>query len=159
MKNFLSILGLVILFIITTNIFAQETDKEHKKEQNQVKEQTKAATMIQTKEQNQVKNQTKTEIKVQTMGQHRVNFVDDDGDGINDNALNDCRDGIPNGKDTDFNRPEDGTVSQHTYQYQQKNAIMHQNAADGSEIGSGSGNGNKKNEDSGSKSRKKGSGK
>jgi hypothetical protein len=156
MKILLSILSFVTLFIVTTNICAQETDNEPKKEQNQYREQSKAATMIQTKEQNQVKNQTKTEIKVQTMEQHRVNFVDVDGDGINDNALDNDSEGIPNGKDPDFNRPEDGTGFQQTYQYQNKNGIMHQNNADGSGIGTGSDDGNKKDEDSGSKSSKKG---
>ena len=159
MKNLLSILGFVTLFIVTTNICAQETDIEQKKEQNQYKEQTKTATMIQAKEQNQIKNQTETATKVQTVGQYRTKFIDEDGDGINDNAMDHDGDGIPNGKDPDFERPEDGTGYQRTYQYQHKNGIMNQNNTDGSGIGTGSGDGNKKNEDSGSKSRKKSGGK
>jgi len=159
MKKFFQILSLVTFFIVATNVCAQETDNEQKKEQNQYKEQTKTATMIQLKEQNQIKNQTNTASKVQSMEQHRIGFIDEDGDGLNDNAMDDDGDGIPNGKDPDFERPEDGMGNQRTYQYQHKNGMINQNSGDGSGIGTGSGDGNKKNEDSGSKSRKKGGGK
>lgn len=36
-------------------------------------------------------------------------FVDLNGDGINDNAIDSDGDGIPNGKDPDFVKPQDGT--------------------------------------------------
>lgn len=36
-------------------------------------------------------------------------FIDLNGDGINDNAIDSDGDGIPNGKDPDFVRPQDGT--------------------------------------------------
>ncbi|MDP2207564.1 MAG: hypothetical protein Q8K98_02155 [Bacteroidota bacterium] len=36
-------------------------------------------------------------------------FVDLNGDGINDHALDADGDGIPNGKDPDFVKPQDGT--------------------------------------------------
>lgn len=37
------------------------------------------------------------------------NFIDLDGDGINDNALDADGDGIPNSQDSDFVRPQDGS--------------------------------------------------
>lgn len=38
-----------------------------------------------------------------------IGFTDLDGDGINDNALDADGDGIPNGLDTDFTPPADGS--------------------------------------------------
>ena len=42
---------------------------------------------------------------------HKVGFVDADGDGYNDNAADHDGDGIPNGQDDDFVRPQDGSGS------------------------------------------------
>ena len=42
-------------------------------------------------------------------------FVDLDGDGINDNAMDDDGDGIPNGQDPDYTKPEDGTGKQNKF--------------------------------------------
>jgi hypothetical protein len=39
-------------------------------------------------------------------------FVDDDGDGFNDLAPDDDGDGIPNGQDPDYTRPQDGSGNQ-----------------------------------------------
>ena len=38
-----------------------------------------------------------------------VNFVDEDGDGFNDNARDADGDGVPNGMDDDYVRPNDGS--------------------------------------------------
>ncbi len=59
-------------------------------EQNQEKTQT------QVKEQNQVQTQTRNKII------HGPNFVDENGDGFNDNAPDHDGDGIPNGQDPDY---------------------------------------------------------
>lgn len=42
-------------------------------------------------------------------GKGTKGFVDLNGDGINDNAIDSDGDGIPNGKDPDFVKPQDGT--------------------------------------------------
>jgi hypothetical protein len=42
-------------------------------------------------------------------------FVDEDGDGFNDLAPDADGDGIPNGLDEDYVKPEDGTGYQHKY--------------------------------------------
>ena len=44
-------------------------------------------------------------------------FVDEDGDGFNDLAPDADGDGIPNGLDPDYVRPEDGTGNQHQYSW------------------------------------------
>ncbi len=44
-------------------------------------------------------------------------FIDEDGDGFNDLAPDADGDGIPNGQDPDYVRPEDGTGSQHAYRH------------------------------------------
>ncbi len=41
--------------------------------------------------------------------QHGVNFVDENGDGYNDNAPDADGDGIPNGQDPDYVKPADGS--------------------------------------------------
>lgn len=42
-------------------------------------------------------------------------FIDEDGDGYNDLAPDADGDGIPNGQDEDYVRPEDGTGLQHAF--------------------------------------------
>lgn len=44
----------------------------------------------------------------QTTVVHGPFFVDENGDGYNDNAPDDDGDGIPNGQDTDYTRPANG---------------------------------------------------
>jgi len=43
--------------------------------------------------------------------QHGPRFVDENGDGYNDNAPDHDGDGIPNGQDPDYVKPEDGSGS------------------------------------------------
>jgi hypothetical protein len=50
--------------------------------------------------------------------QHGPRFVDLNGDGYNDNAPDHDGDGIPNGQDPDWTRPQDGTGAQNGKQYQ-----------------------------------------
>lgn len=44
-------------------------------------------------------------------------FIDEDGDGFNDLAPDHDGDGIPNGLDPDYVRPEDGTGNQYQHQF------------------------------------------
>ena len=44
-----------------------------------------------------------------------VSSCDLDGDGINDNAMDDDGDGIPNGQDPDYTRPQDGSGRQNKF--------------------------------------------
>ena len=44
-------------------------------------------------------------------------FIDEDGDGFNDLAPDHDGDGIPNGLDPDYVRPEDGTGTQARHQF------------------------------------------
>lgn len=50
-------------------------------------------------------------------------FIDEDGDGFNDLAPDHDGDGIPNGLDPDYVRPEDGTGSQFQYQYMHQHQL------------------------------------
>ena len=50
-------------------------------------------------------------------GTGECQFIDEDGDGFNDLAPDADGDGIPNGQDPDYVRPEDGTGSQLRHQY------------------------------------------
>lgn len=99
MKKMLAIMaGFIILgFALAA---AQDTTKEPTKAQAQAKAQLKAKGEVQ-----QNKVQTKAEFR------HRINrpFVDENGDGINDLAKDADGDGIPNGQDPDWVKPEDGT--------------------------------------------------
>ena len=60
----------------------------------------------------------------QTCDEKGNNFVDTNGDGFNDNAPDHDGDGIPNGLDEDYIKPEDGTG----YQHQNKNMIQNSDA-------------------------------
>lgn len=95
-------LALMVGFLVLGFAFAaaQDTTKEQSKAQEQVKAQLKAKGEVQ-----QNKVQTKSEFR------HRVNrqFIDENGDGINDLAKDADGDGIPNGQDPDWVKPEDGT--------------------------------------------------
>jgi hypothetical protein len=48
-------------------------------------------------------------------GNGECQFIDEDGDGFNDLAPDADGDGIPNGQDPDWVKPEDGTGYQHQY--------------------------------------------
>jgi hypothetical protein len=63
-------------------------------------------------------------------------FVDLNGDGINDNAIDSDGDGIPNGKDPDYVKPEDGTGQK------KMNGKLNQNKMGGKKYGPGNGTGN-----------------
>ena len=75
---------------------------------------------------NQVRVETKPQNKFQYQSQ--LMFVDENGDGICDGLRDHDNDGIPNGQDPDWTRPQDGTGNQF------KN---------GSGNGNGGGNGNR----------------
>ena len=49
--------------------------------------------------------------KEEPAAEHGPNFVDENGDGYNDNAPDDDGDGIPNGQDPDYVKPNDGTAT------------------------------------------------
>jgi hypothetical protein len=61
----------------------------------------------QVRDRNQVRVEAKPQNKLQY--QNRLMFVDEDGDGICDGLRDHDNDGIPNGQDPDWNRPQDGT--------------------------------------------------
>lgn len=48
----------------------------------------------------------------QKKGKAEKGYVDENGDGVNDNAKDDDGDGIPNGKDRDYVPPKDGSRNQ-----------------------------------------------
>ena len=50
-------------------------------------------------------------------GTGECQFIDEDGDGFNDLAPDADGDGIPNGQDPDYVKPEDGSGSQMKHQY------------------------------------------
>lgn len=83
MKNLLITLSLAVFFL-TGSLFAQDS------------------LQVQNKKQYRYKNQTKTATQVQPQNQHSAGFVDENGDGYNDNAPDHDGDGIPNGMDDDY---------------------------------------------------------
>ena len=66
-------------------------------------------------------------------------FVDLNGDGINDNAIDSDGDGIPNGQDPDYVKPKDGTGQKN--QFGRGKGENKKGNMNGSGIGSGAGNG------------------
>jgi len=88
-------------------------------------------------------------------------FVDVNGDGINDNALDADGDGIPNGQDADFVRPQDGTGSKNMFGKSsgKKGLGSGTGICDGTGIGSSNGSGTGICDGTGSGSNGKGRGK
>lgn len=60
-------------------------------------------------DQNRTGEKNRVLAKSQARQQVRTMFMDQNGDGINDRMRDHDNDGIPNGRDPDWNRPEDGT--------------------------------------------------
>ena len=79
MKTNLAVIITVLLALfISSNLIAQDTLK--------------------------TKNQNKNDTEQKTILEHGVGFVDEDGDGYNDNAPDHDGDGIPNGLDPDYKK-------------------------------------------------------
>lgn len=123
-KNLLSTFAITVLAVAfsTSNLFSQD---DPAKNQNQIK----------------VKSTVKNEIKTQTQTKYQFNehgnkFVDANGDGYNDNAPDSDGDGIPNGKDADYVRPQDGSGQKFM------NGKNYQNKFVGNKYGPGDGTGN-----------------
>ena len=79
---FSGIIGIIFGLSLTTLTFAQDSTK--------------------TRARMQKKEQIKIELKDKNQIQHGYHFVDENGDGYNDNAPDHDGDGIPNGLDTDY---------------------------------------------------------
>jgi hypothetical protein len=98
-----SFLSLTIFILFLAGIsFSQDSESED----SQIKKQSKVKQQVQTKEKtaNKAGVKTMTQARVQNgkMLKHQVKFVDNDGDGFNDNAPDHDGDGIPNGQDADY---------------------------------------------------------
>ncbi|KAA3610068.1 MAG: hypothetical protein D8M58_07480 [Calditrichaeota bacterium] len=85
MRRFNLILTLAVTllsFLFTSSVFAQDSSLVQKK------------------------NQYKKEVKQNKGQKGALGFVDENGDGYNDNAPDDDGDGIPNGQDEDYTGPK-----------------------------------------------------
>ncbi len=117
MKKLLSLITLAFLLMVG-NAFAQDTTKTHDRTNFNSKQQKKNQWYKHSAKQkrNQANrtvedNLTNETVKITLEKQ----FVDADGDGVNDNALDADGDGIPNGQDPDYVKPEDGSGEMHRY--------------------------------------------
>jgi hypothetical protein len=70
-------------------------------------------------------------------GTGECQFVDEDGDGFNDLAPDADGDGIPNGQDPDYVRPEDGTGNQYAHQHAMQNGQGFRHGQFGEDAGEG----------------------
>jgi hypothetical protein len=122
----------ILMLILTSGILIAQSDpvknQEENKLQYQQQEQNEVKNQVQTKSEgeNQIKTQTQTKYQKQSKNQnqnqernknqvHGTGFVDLNGDGINDNAIDSDGDGIPNGQDPDYVKPKDGTGQKYQY--------------------------------------------
>jgi len=103
-------IGAALILTLNTTAFAQDTDTDPEQKQSKAMEQNKyqngAAGQDAEKEpqKNQAKSQEKNTYQYgkQVKSQHGNRFQDANGDGVNDNAPDHDGDGIPNGKDADY---------------------------------------------------------
>ena len=104
-KLFTSFVALVIGLTLVSFSFAQDSTKV--KQQKRLRDGSQAG--------DPVKDQKRQRLQIQdpTSGEHGPGFVDENGDGYNDNAPDHDGDGIPNGLDPDYtgskNRSGKGT--------------------------------------------------
>ena len=100
MKNvkMISVLTVIVLTVFSIGLFAQD---EPVKNQNKVQEKEQVKTQLKSQEKIQLKEQVKTQLKTKAQV-HSNGFVDANGDGYNDNAPDADGDGIPNGRDEDY---------------------------------------------------------
>ena len=99
MKKLL-VIGVGILMVGVIFAAAQDQTATKAQEKAQVKTGLKAQGETQA---------NKVQAKPEFQHRNRVAFIDEDGDGINDRAKDHDGDGIPNGQDPDWVKPEDGT--------------------------------------------------
>lgn len=97
-------LALMAAFLILGFAFASAQDGSQAAAKSQEKAQVKTALKA-SGETTQNKVQTKSAFR----HGYRIAFVDENGDGINDLARDADGDGIPNGQDPDWVKPQDGT--------------------------------------------------
>jgi len=115
MKKLLSILVLGIV-LLAGNAFAQDTTKRHDRTNFQGKEQKKK--QLDQQAQKQKRNRAnRVEENLPNSEASNVSivkqFIDEDGDGVNDFSLDSDGDGIPNGQDLDYVKSEDGSGEKH----------------------------------------------
>jgi hypothetical protein len=110
------LLALMVGFLVLGFAFATAQDQTAtgSQEKAQIKAGLKAAGETQ---------QNKAQMKSEFRHRNRIAFVDENGDGINDRAKDADGDGIPNGQDPDWVKPEDGTG------YKEQNRIGQSDAA------------------------------
>jgi hypothetical protein len=105
-KLTLTALSAALILGTNTAVFAQENESNGKQEQTKAMEQNKV--QAGKADQDAAKNQTMAQEKntnqygKQVKALHGSRFQDANGDGINDNAPDHDGDGIPNGKDADY---------------------------------------------------------
>ena len=112
MRKMLAIIG-TVLILGAGLAFAQEAD------QSKARKEIRKQTEIRKEDGQGTLTRTKNGIR------NRIRFLDENGDGINDLLLRDHDgDGIPNGQDPDWEKPQDGTGYQDGNRHQGENGQL-----------------------------------
>ncbi len=96
-KRIIALAGAVL--VLTAGLALAQNQQSEEANKVQVKTQTQAQTTNQEKAQTQVQARTRV----------RTQFIDQNGDGINDLSRDADNDGVPNCQDPDWVAPQDGT--------------------------------------------------
>ncbi len=92
------LLAITVGFLLVGLAFGQAQEKAQEKAQAKTALEAQGATQ-----------QNKVQAKSEFRHRNRIAFIDENGDGINDLARDADGDGIPNGQDPDWVKPQDGT--------------------------------------------------
>ena len=112
MRKTLAFIGMVIILGAGLAL-AQEAD------QSKARKEIRKQAEIQKEDGQGTLTRTKTRIR------NRIRFLDENGDGINDLLFRDHDgDGIPNGQDPDWEKPQDGTGYQDGNRFQGENGQL-----------------------------------
>jgi len=95
---------LAVVFSLSISSFGWAQDSTRTKLKNKVNDKTQTKEQLKTQKKEQKQLQNPEEVKNQI--QHGYRFVDENGDGYNDNAPDHDGDGIPNGIDPDYTGPK-----------------------------------------------------
>lgn len=113
----ISTLALAVVFFASSSFAQTDSVKTRTQTKAQIKSQVKTQLNYQNQgDTSQARNQVRVNEGQGTMTRDQKygnggtkGFIDLNGDGINDNAIDSDGDGIPNGQDADYVRPQDGT--------------------------------------------------
>ena len=107
MKHLVILLVTAFFFVSSAALQAQDPKEDPVKTQTKTKEKTKEKSDGENGQQYKYMVKSQSQTKSKSKIEHGPGFVDENGDGYNDNAPDQDGEGIPNGADPDYDGPKE----------------------------------------------------